>query len=233
MKKDKNKKEPSLYIIGTPIGNLNDTSFRVIDTLQKIDTLYCEDTRITKKLLSHFDIHDISLVRADIYRSEKVLEDLIYRLNNGESCGLVVDAGTPGISDPGGRIVGMIRERMSHIPVISVPGPSAITTAISISGFVVDEFVFLGFPPHKKGRKKFFEDMRKYEDITTVIYESPHRLLKTLFALLELFPYRRVAICRELTKIHEGVVIGTVKDVYERYDNGSEIIRGEFVVILE
>jgi 16S rRNA (cytidine1402-2'-O)-methyltransferase len=172
-----------LYIVATPIGNLGDTTKRAIDILKDVDFVFCEDTRVTKKLLNHFEINtpvDSYHQHSSTIKSKKILDIL----KNGQSVALVTDAGTPGVSDPGNELVDYIRNNSKDIQIIPIPGASAVTTALSVSGFPTDKFVFLGFPPHKNKRKKFFEEVgsAKY---TVVLYESSHRIQKAIKDLSE------------------------------------------------
>jgi 16S rRNA (cytidine1402-2'-O)-methyltransferase len=218
-------KEGTLYIVATPIGNLEDISLRALRTLKEVDFIFAEDTRVTKKLLSRYEINT-SIKRLDAHTEEKNSAEIIEHLQNGEIIAYVSDAGTPTISDPGYRLVKAVRE--GGYRVETIPGPSALTAALSISGVPSDNFVFLGFPPHKKGRKTFFENVLS-ENRTSVFYESSHRILKALDSLGEV----NTVVARELTKIHEEVLSGTAKEIKEILEDNPQKQKGEFVVIIE
>jgi 16S rRNA (cytidine1402-2'-O)-methyltransferase len=220
-----------LSVVGTPIGNLGDITFRAIDTLRTADAIACEDTRVTAKLLSRFDIKKPLLIyHAQSARnaSHKVLT----LLSEGKHIALVTDAGTPGVSDPGTELVAEVRLRLPDVRIEAIPGPSALATALSISGVPSHEFVFLGFLPHKKGRQTLFKEIAETER-AVVFYESPHRIEKALASLVEVLPEtRQVSVLRELTKIHESVVVGSAGEVASYFTAHPEHVRGEFVVIV-
>ena len=218
----------TLFVVGTPIGNLSDMSERAIETLRQVKQIYCEDTRVSRKLLSHFGITGKELERADANKCADIVEKLLISLNTGVDCALITDSGTPGVSDPGAFLVSVVRDAGYNVMVI--PGPSAITSALSVSGFSADQFVFLGFPPRKKGRKTFFKNIKRFEDMTIVIYESPHRILQTLGEIEEVMPEVNIVICREMTKIFEEVKTGTASELYKYFQN--EKPRGEFVIVI-
>lgn len=224
--------QPQLFVVATPIGNLKDISQRALDTLSSVDIIFCEDTRVTRKLLSHFDTNTAT----DSYHahsSDKKIEKAITLLKEGKDIAMVSDAGTPTISDPGARFVKMIRQKAPNTKVVAVPGPSAATAALSISGLPASNFLFLGFLPHKKGRQSLFEKMEASE-YTVVFYESPHRILKTFTSLAEIIDdSREVVVAREMTKVHEEVVSGTATDVLKHYQAHEGKQRGEFVVMVE
>ena len=221
-----------LYVVGTPIGNLADVTYRAIETLRLVDTVFCEDTRVTKKLLKHYDIAT-PCVSYHSFSGFRKIKQAIDLLGQGGDIALVSDAGTPTISDPGVKFVRHIREALGEAADIrSVPGASAVTAALSISGAPSSSFVFLGFLPRKKGRKTLFENIAK-EKRTVVCYEAPHRLLKTLTALQECLDLaREVIIAREITKVYEQVIAGTAKEVLTHYTNHSDEVRGEIVIII-
>ena len=221
----------NLYIVSTPIGNLEDITFRAIKTLKEADLILCEDTRQTKKLLSHYEIP----TRTESYHhhsSPEKVEKIIKLLEDGLNIALVSDAGTPGISDPGGKLVEAVLEKFEkEIKIIPIPGPSALATIVSVSGLPTDKFIFLGFPPHKKGKNKFFEQIKSF-DFPAIYYESPHRLLKNLELVKEILPEKKIVLGRELTKIFEEVVRGSVDEVLEYFKNNKDKVRGEIVIIL-
>jgi len=218
-----------LYIIATPIGNLSDVSERMLETLRSVDLILCEDTRVTSKLLAAYGIEK-SLQSYHQHSDQKKINKILNKLTEGKSIALVTDAGTPGISDPGGVMVSeALRRFKDKIQIIPIPGPSAITTALSISGFPADEFVFLGFPPHKKGRNNFFNRLPEIKS-TIVLYESTHRILKTLDQIDQKVSGRTLCVCRELTKLHETIYRGTTSQVTDQLKAGS--IKGEFVIVI-
>jgi 16S rRNA (cytidine1402-2'-O)-methyltransferase len=218
-----------LFIVATPIGNLKDVSERALETLRNADAILCEDTRVTAKLLAAYEIKK-PLFAYHQHTEAKRLNEILSLLQDGKSLALVTDAGTPAISDPGGMLVAeAVRKFGAKLEVIPIPGPSALIAALSISGFPADEFVFLGFPPHKKGRKTFFERIAHIES-TLVFYESTHRILKTLVELEGAVQDRAVVVCRELTKLHESVYRGTAREVTAALQADS--IKGEFVVVV-
>lgn len=218
-----------LYVVATPIGNLSDITYRAVETLREVDFVLAEDTRVTKKLLSHFGIKK-PIERFDAKAEKDKTEEVVERIKDGQSAALTSDAGTPAISDPGTRLVRQARE--TGVRVEAIPGPSALAAALSVSGLSSDEFVFLGFPPHKKGRETFFKKVAE-EKRTAVFYESPHRIMKTLQALKDvLSPERVVVVARELTKIYEEVVSGSAGEVLEKFENKPDSVKGEFVVMV-
>lgn len=220
-----------IYIIGTPIGNLEDITLRAVRILKESDVIACEDTRVTKRLLDRYDIKDKKLIAFNEQRTGSSEKKIISILEEGNNIAYVSDAGTPGISDPGARLVGVVREAGFRVEVI--PGPSALASAISVSGLEVSEFVFLGFLPHKKGRETLFKEIAESKR-AIIFYESTHRLMKTLGKLSEILDEKRqIAVGKELTKIHEGMFVGSAKEVYGKFSESRELQKGEFVVIVE
>ena len=216
-----------LYIVGTPIGNLSDFSPRAIETLQNADFLAVEDTRVTVKLLNHFGIKKEMLAYYEHNKNSKG-NLIIERLKNGESCALVSDAGMPAISDPGEDLVKAAYE--NGIAVESVPGPSALITALAISGMPSGRFCFEGFlTMNKIGRREHLNSL-KTEKRTMIFYEAPHKLVATLNDMLNTFGNRKIAIVRELTKLHETVFRTTLAEAVEHYTENAP--RGEFVLIV-
>ncbi|MCI0597771.1 16S rRNA (cytidine(1402)-2'-O)-methyltransferase [Candidatus Parcubacteria bacterium] len=220
----------TLSVVATPIGNLGDITLRALETLKAADVIFCEDTRVTAKLLAKYEITK-PLMRADANKEDVAADTIITLLGEEKHVALVTDAGTPGISDPGARIVSSVRQAMSDIRIEAIPGPSALTAALSIAGIPATEFVFLGFLPHKKGRQTLFKEIAA-ETRTVVLYESPHRILKTLASLAEYVPERRIGIARELTKMHESFVEGTGSELLAYFNDHPDEVRGEFVVIV-
>ena len=220
----------TLYIVSTPIGNLKDISLRALEILKEVDLILCEDTRTTKKLLNHYEIKTLTLSYHQHSELKKV-EDIIQLLSEGKNLALVSDAGTPGISDPGNKLIELaIRKLGNNVKIVPVPGASAVTVAASVAGFPMDKFVFLGFPPVKKKRRKFFEEVvgSKYP---VIFYESPHRIIKSLTELDVINNQLLIVVCRELTKKFETIYRGTIEEVLEKLR--KEKIRGEFVVTIE
>ncbi len=217
-----------LYVVGTPIGNLSDFSPRAQEILSEVDFIAAEDTRVTLKLLNHFDIKKpmVSYFEHNKYqRGEMICQ----RIEAGENCALVSDAGMPAISDPGEMLVAQCAER--NIPVLVVPGPSAVVSALAISGLPTGRFTFEGFlSTAKKSRREHLEEVRG-EKRTMVFYEAPHKLLSTLEDMLSAWGNRRIAIVRELTKIHEEVRRTTLEEAVAFYEENTP--KGEFVLVIE
>ena len=222
-----------LYIVATPIGNLEDITFRAVKTLKEADLIFCEDTRVTKKLLDHYKI--TAETRSFYGRGSKTrkpepnFEYILSELKSGKNIAFVTDAGTPGISDPGNRLVAKAIE--NGIAVFPVSGASALTTLASISGIDLAKFMFLGFPPHKKGRETFFKEVAGFK-YPVIYYESPHRLIKNLELLRSLSSEKNIILGRELTKMFEEVVRGTVSEVLDYFKDNEEKVRGEIAVIV-
>jgi 16S rRNA (cytidine1402-2'-O)-methyltransferase len=249
-----------LYIIATPIGNLGDIALRALETLKEVDLVVCEDTRQTLKLLNHYDIKK-PLVSYFQYSKLSKVEYIAEQLKSGKKVALVTDAGTPGISDPGGKLIEELlalvagepfafdqphqplpfgrrsslkdRPRLtgSLLKVIPIPGPCAAIAALSVSGFPTDKFVFMGFPPHKKGREKYFKEIAAAEQ-TVVFYESTHRILKTLEQLASVVPSRQIMVAREITKMFESFYRGSAEDILKELKSDKNNQKGEFVIII-
>ncbi len=220
----------SLYIIATPIGNLEDVTLRALRILKEVDLVLCEDTRETRKLLNHYEIKTMTQSYHAQSKLSKI-DSIIAMLADGRNIALVSDAGTPAISDPGSLLVKKVREELPEMPIFAVPGASALTSAFSTSGIVGGEFTFLGFLPHKKGRETLFKEIAASER-PYIFYESPHRLMKTLESLVKFAPERQVQVAKEITKIFEQYVIGTPAEVLEYFAANADKVRGEFVVIV-
>lgn len=219
-----------LSVVATPIGNMGDITFRALWNLKEAHVIYAEDTRVISKLMAHYGLRT-SLQRLDAATEGKKGAEIAERLEAGEHVALVTDAGTPGISDPGSRLVAYIREHAPLAIIDAIPGPSALTAALSIAGIDATEFTFLGFLPHKKGRQTAVAGIAKSK-IPVVLYESPHRILKLLGEVAKAAPKFRVTVAREITKMHEEILAGTAKDVAATLEK-KKGVRGEFVVILE
>jgi 16S rRNA (cytidine1402-2'-O)-methyltransferase len=222
---------PTLYVVATPIGNLEDITLRALRILKESDVVLCEDTRVTRKLLGHYAV-TTPIISYHEHSGKTKYDKVLDLLADGKTLALVTDAGTPCISDPGAHLVAHVHAHMPEVPIVSVPGASALVASIAVAGILHDSFTFLGFPPHKKGRKTFFEQMAT-SDIPVVFYESPHRFMKALDAIEESAgAHRQLIVCRELTKFHEEVVRGDVASVHAHYQTHLDTVRGEFVVIL-
>lgn len=216
-----------IYIIATPIGNLGDITLRALDTIKNVDFLLCEDTRVTKGMLDHFQISK-PLISYHHHSDAKKIKEILDLLKQGKNLGLVTDAGTPGISDPGNMLIAEIIKHDPGAEVISIPGPSALIAALSISGFPTDKFLFLGFPPHKNKRQKYFKEVAAAEH-TVVFYESGHRIKKCLSELQEVLkPEQKLCVCRELTKKFETIYRGNISEIVEKMQDE----RGEFVIVI-
>lgn len=217
-----------LYIVATPIGNLEDVTFRAIRTLQEADLIACEDTRVTQKLLNHYEIKKPVI---SYFQHSKLarISQIIDSLKTGKNVALVTDAGTPGISDPGNKLVEEAVK--NNIQIIPIPGPSGLTTLASVAGIDMQKFVYLGFPPHKKGRETFFKEIiaSKYP---VMYFDSVHRVIKNLELLQSLAPDKKIILGRELTKMFEEIVRGQVKEILEYFEKNKGKIKGEFVIIV-
>ncbi len=225
-----------LYIVPTPIGNLEDMTLRAVRILKEVDLVLCEDTSVTQRLFKEYDI----TTKTTVFYAQtgiKNIEKIMSLLEEGKSLALVSDAGTPTISDPGVLLVDKVRKELPDVNVIALPGASALSTALSASGITSSMFTFYGFMPHKKGRETLFTTIAE-SNHTSVFYESVHRIEKTLQALtVSLLPLsteapRLVVVARELTKLHEEVVRGTAKEVQDYFTQHKDKVRGEFVVIV-
>ncbi|MBU3964261.1 16S rRNA (cytidine(1402)-2'-O)-methyltransferase [Patescibacteria group bacterium] len=221
---------PEFFVIATPIGNLQDISFRALEVLKRADFILCEDTRVSQKLLNHFEIRK-PLISYHQHSKLAKIESIIELLNNGKNIALISDAGTPGISDPGNKLIQEITQALGErVSIIPIPGPSALATIASVAGISMDKFLFLGFPPQKKGRNKFFKEVidSKYP---VILYESPYRIIKSLKQLQELDIEIEAIVGRELTKKFETIYRGRIDKVIEKIEKDK--IKGEFVVIVK
>lgn len=215
-----------LYIVATPIGNLEDITLRAIRILKEVDYVFAEDTRVTKKLLNHLEIETI-IYRYDEHTKQHQVENIVNLLKEGKNIALVTDAGTPCISDPGYEVVDEALK--NDIKVVPIPGVSAMTAAASVAGVSMRRFVFEGFLPKKKGRQtllKSFADEKR----TIMFFESPHRVVRTLKDIEEFIGEREVVLIREITKIYEEIVRGTTKELIEKFENKT--LKGEYVIIV-
>lgn len=218
-----------LSIVATPIGNLEDITLRALRTLKEVDVIYAEDTRVISKLLARYEIRK-PLHRLDASKENVRVAEIVERLQGGENIAFVSDAGTPGISDPGARLVAGVRAALPEAKIEAIPGASALTAALSIAGLEDEEFTYVGFLPHKKGRQTKLKEIGGSKR-AIVLFESPHRILKLLSELATFALARKVIIARELTKIHEEVVSGTPEEVAQSLQD-RDAVRGEFVVIV-
>lgn len=216
-----------LFIVATPIGNLQDVTARAQETLQSVDFIICEDTRVTSKLLAFLSIKK-TLKSWHQRAGDQQLLTLVSEIAKGKNAAYVSDAGTPGVNDPGGKLVALALKQ--GIKVIPIPGPSALTVAISVCGFPMEHFTYLGFAPHKKGRQTFFKDIATRTE-AVIFFESTHRLLKTLESLCStLHVSRYTFIGRELTKLYETLYRGTAQEVLEQVKSTSD--KGEAVIVI-
>jgi len=216
-----------LYLVPTPIGNLQDITLRALEVLRQVDTILAEDTRTSSKLLKHYQINN-SVESFHAYNEHRKLSSLIERLKQDETMALISDAGTPSISDPGYLLVRACHEE--QIPVECLPGPTALIPALVNSALPSDRFVFEGFLPPKKGRQTRLNSIKE-ENRTVILYESPHRLLKTLEQLQqELGPDRKASVSRELTKIHQETINGSLSELIDHYKKNT--IKGELVIVI-
>lgn len=217
----------TLYMVATPIGNLKDISQRALETLREVDLIACEDTRVTSKLLTAYGISK-PLMSLHEHSDSGAVAKAIAALEQGRNLAYACDAGTPGMNDPGGKLVAAAFA--ANITVVPLPGASALTAAISVCGFPMDEFAYLGFVPHKKGRQTMFADIAA-DKRPTIILESTHRIEKTLTSLAEaLEPKRPVFVGRELTKLHETLYRGTCAEITAKLKATST--KGEFIIIV-
>lgn len=218
----------TLYVVGTPIGNLGDITYRAVETLSTVDFICAEDTRVTLKLLNHFDIKK-PLVSCHEHTSKQITESIAARILGGENCAVVSDAGMPCISDPGADLIKVCVEQNIRVEV--VPGPTAVASAAAIGNIPAARFAFEGFLSVTK--KQRFEHLRSvaHDTRTLIFYEAPHKLISTLEDMLEYFGDRNIAICRELTKIHEEVIRTTLSGALEHYKTVNP--KGEFVLVIE
>ena len=217
----------TLYVVGTPIGNLSDFSPRAVQTLQEVDFIAAEDTRVTQKLLNHFQIKK-PMTSYYQHNLRERGEEILARIESGENCAIVTDAGMPCISDPGEDLVRQCAG--AGIPVAAVPGPSAVVTALAMSGLPTQRFTFEGFlSTYGKSRREHLASLKE-EKRTMVLYEAPHKLAETLEDLLETLGDRDVALCREITKLHEEVWRTTLSEALEKYREQRP--RGEFVLVI-
>lgn len=219
-----------LYIVATPIGNLSDLSERAKETLRQADLVLCEDTRVTKKLFERFEI---KAPMQSYHQHSKLskIENIISLLKEGKNIALVSDAGTPGVSDPGNLLIEEAYKQLGDdLKVCPIPGPSAMASAASIAGFAMDRFVFLGFPPQKNKRQKYFKELLDYQ-CPVIFYESPYRIIKTLKEIEALDSSASGVVCRELTKMFESIYRGNIVQLVEKVS--KDPIKGEYTVVIK
>ncbi|MHB8904092.1 MAG: 16S rRNA (cytidine(1402)-2'-O)-methyltransferase [Patescibacteria group bacterium] len=234
----------TLYVVGTPIGNLEDITLRALRIFKEVDYILCEDTRVTHNLLSHYGVMSPTISYHQ-HSGDLKIGRIIDLLRSGKNLALVTDAGTPGISDPGGKLVSMVREEFAKseegsdnvesVKIESVPGPAALTTAVSIAGAGLDRFLFLGFLPNKKGRQTMLKEISA-SDYPVIVYESKHRIVKLLEELEKFNEHKKpyqVTVCRELTKMFESLYEGSAADILAKLMKDSNNLKGEFVVIIK
>lgn len=214
-----------LFIVATPIGNLDDITLRAIKTLSEVDFIICEDTRVSRNLLNHLNISK-ELLSLNAFNEESKVESIVSRLSGGEKAALISDAGTPLVSDPGSRLIS--KARKMGVGLIPVPGPSSLTAALSVTGFATSEFQFLGFLPIKKGRQKTLQKINEYDE-AVVVFESVYRIKRLLTEVSLIMPDRIMLICREMTKKFEETVEGTAGELLQHFSEREP--KGEFVVI--
>ncbi len=221
----------SLYIVATPIGNLEDITLRALRVLKEVDMVLCEDTRESGKLLSKYEIKKpLKSFHAQSKLSRT--DEIIDLLKEGKNLALITDAGTPAISDPGSLLVKKVREEIPEVEVVVIPGASALTAAFAGSGITGGEFVFLGFLPHKKGRETLFKEIAEAKR-PYIFYESPHRIMKTLESLQKFTPQKNITLGRELTKKFEEFLSGRATELLQTLSENTEKQKGEFVVLVD
>lgn len=216
---------PSLYVVPTPIGNLDDMTFRAIKVLQMVDIVFSEDTRVTLQLLNHFNVHK-KIIHMDDHNENEVKDDVLKYLRDGKNVAIVTDRGTPIISDPGYKTVKYLRENGYN--VIALPGATAFVPALVASGISSEHFVFYGFLSSKEKKMHDELEMLKNYEYTLVFYESPHRIMRTLNMMLKIFGDRLISISREISKVHESIFVGKISEAINSID-----VKGEFVIVVE
>lgn len=221
------EKKGILHIVATPIGNMEDLTLRALRVLQEVDLIVCEDTRVAKKLLFRYEIQKTLLAIPQHTKSDKI-QRVTEKLEQGSDVALITDAGTPGLSDPGNEVVAQVAE--AGFRVSPIPGASALGAIVSVAGINLQEFLFKGFPPHKKGRQTYFTQVAQSE-VPVIYYESMHRVLKSFEMLAEMAPEKKLIVGRELTKMFEEVVRGTAQEMLDYYRSNPGKMKGEFVII--
>lgn len=220
----------TLYIVATPIGNKDDITIRAISTLRDVDVIAAEDTRVASKLLGLLELPKKHIVSINEFATQENIDYIISFINEGKNVAYVSDAGTPGISDPGAVLVAAARKE--DVTIVPIPGVSAIATAMSVAGIRESPFLFYGFLPHKKGRKKIITELFA-ENRNVVLYESVHRFMKLLDEIIDIDPEQQIFVGRELTKMFEDITSDIAQNVKEYYDQNPSKLKGEFVVIIK
>jgi 16S rRNA (cytidine1402-2'-O)-methyltransferase len=218
-----------LYVVATPLGNLQDLSPRALAVFQKVNFLLCEDTRKTRKLFSAYNLASPRLISYHQHSNSRKIKEILELLKRGEDLALVSDAGTPGISDPGNKLISLALKEIINLEVIPIPGPCALIAALSVAGFPADQFIFYGFLPRKKGRAKILQKIKE-SSWTVVFYESGHRINKTLEELRVREMKRNIVVARELTKKFESIYRGSIEEVQPLLKGKN--LKGEFTVVI-
>ena len=218
----------TLFIVATPIGNLEDITLRALRILKEVEAIACEDTRVTSHLLSHYSISK-PLLSLHQHSGQFQFGKILTLLKEGKSVAYVSDAGTPGVSDPGNKLVE--QAVAENFVVVPIPGASALATLISVSGIDMQKFSFLGFPPHKKGRETFFKEVAASE-IPVLYYDSPHRVIKNILLLQTFAPAKKIILGRDLTKMFEEIVRGNAEEIEAYFSQNPTKMKGEFSVIV-
>lgn len=217
-----------LYIVATPIGNLSDITLRALEVLRSVALVLAEDTRVSKKLFAHHSINT-KLISWHQHSSDKEFDKISDYFKNNKDVALITDAGSPGISDPGGKLIELVLENFPDIKIVPVPGPSALTAIVSVAGIPMDRFLFLGFLPHKKGRQTLMTEIKESK-VPVIFFESVHRISKALEQLSDCS--KQIIVGRELTKQFETIYRGTAKDVLNKLHQDKSQQKGEFVIIV-
>lgn len=220
----------NLYIVATPIGNLEDITLRALRTLKEVDFILSEDTRVTQKLLNHYKIQK-KLISFHHHSGEDKYERILSLLKSGKSLAVVSDAGTPNISDPGGKLVEVVRRELPDVNIEPIPGASALATALSVAGINTDKFCFMGFLPHKKGRQKAIKEIIDSKNLV-IFYESKHRILRLIKELQELDFNKKIMIFREMTKMHYTFYNQDIASLYKLFEQEKNSTKGEFTIII-
>ncbi|MCC6639412.1 16S rRNA (cytidine(1402)-2'-O)-methyltransferase [Candidatus Falkowbacteria bacterium] len=214
----------NLYIVATPIGNLADITLRALETLKSVDVIFAEDSRVAKKLLAAYSIATPVMT----YHHHSVTTAPLQKLKEGKNVAVVSDAGTPGISDPGGALIEAVTKNLPEVKIIPITGTSALAAVISVAGIPMQEFTFKGFVPHKKGRQTFIKEVCESK-IPVIFFESVHRIVKALQEIAKVQPHKQIVLCRELTKMFETIYRGTAQEILEQLK--PDQIKGEFAVL--
>lgn len=221
--------KPAFFVVATPIGNMGDFSSRAIQIFTDADYILAEDTRVTQKLTLRYGLKK-KIIRCDEYAGEKLFTSVGEDIRAGKSVAFVSDAGTPGIADPAAKIISFLTARYPEIPIVPIPGASAVSTILSVCGIHANQFIFLGYPPHKKGREKFFSEAVNLPIRPLVLFESPHRVGKTFQSIAKYCGGETpLVVGRELTKLHEEIFRGSADEAVKHWENGA---KGEFIIVI-